>query len=271
MRIGVITLFPELVASIETAGVVGRAFAEQRASLQCWNPRAFTEDRHQTVDDRPYGGGPGMVMSVKPLAGAVEAARKVLPEARVIYMSPQGKPVRQDDIERLAGCSEVILLAGRYEGVDERFLMHYIDEEWSLGDFVLSGGELAAMAVIDATVRLLPGVLGHQDSAAQDSFSEGLLDCPHYTRPEQVCGEAVPAELLSGNHALIARWRLKQSLGRTWLRRPDLLDTGDWIPRDAQLQKGVTLRVRQDFDSATSPRVLDDDEKALLQEFLDEL
>jgi tRNA (guanine37-N1)-methyltransferase len=223
MRLGIVTLFPEMFAALTDYGVVGRAFREGICSLQCWNPRDFTTDRHKTVDDRPYGGGPGMVMRVEPLAAAVAAARQTLPEAKVIYLSPQGKVLAQSGVNGLAHSSQLILVAGRYEGVDERFIQGCVDEEWSIGDYVLSGGELAAMVLVDAMVRQLPGVLGHDESAQQDSFSEGLLDCPHYTRPESWDGREVPAVLLGGNHEKIRRWRQEQALQRTRERRPDLL------------------------------------------------
>jgi len=193
--------------------------------LQCWNPRDFATDRHRTVDDRPYGGGPGMVMRVEPLAGTIRAARAgVGPEARVIYLSPQGRRLNQAGVAELASRESLVLVAGRYEGVDERVIETEVDEEWSIGDYVLSGGELAAMVLIDAVARLLPGALGHEDSAREDSFFAGLLDCPHYTRPEVAAGRRVPEVLRNGNHREIRRWRLKQALGRTWLRRPDMLD-----------------------------------------------
>jgi tRNA (guanine37-N1)-methyltransferase len=227
----VITLFPEMVGQITAQGVLGRAVKQGIIGLTCWNPRDFTHDRHRTVDDRPYGGGPGMLMKVQPLADAIEAAKAQAGEsARVIYLSPQGQRLDQQKISELAVTSAkketaaLILIAGRYEGIDERLLEHYVDEEISIGDYVLSGGELAAIVLIDAIARMLPGVLGDEDSAQQDSFMQGLLDCPHYTRPEQINGVKVPEVLLSGDHKAIARWRLKQSLGRTWLRRPDLLD-----------------------------------------------
>lgn len=228
MKFAVVTLFPEMFAALTEYGVVGRAFREGLSSLVCWNPRDFTTDKHQTVDDRPYGGGPGMVMRVEPLAAAVDAAKRQLPEAKVIYLSPQGKRLDQAAVTAFASCHSLILVAGRYEGVDERFIQQYVDEEWSIGDYVLSGGELAAMVLIDATVRHLPGVLGHELSAAQDSFSEGLLDCPHYTRPETFVNakgevQKVPEVLLSGNHEVIRRWRHQQSLARTSERRSDLL------------------------------------------------
>jgi tRNA (guanine37-N1)-methyltransferase len=225
MHFDVITLFPEMVATIAEYGVVGRAQRNGLATLDCENPRDHTSDVHRTVDDRPYGGGPGMVMKFEPLAGAVAAARDRLPEGSpVVYLSPQGEVFDQGKARRYAELPGLILLAGRYEGVDERFIERHVDEELSIGDFVLSGGEVAAMAVIDAIVRLLPGVLGDDESAAQDSFMKGLLDCPHYTRPEVIDGRNVPDVLLSGDHAEIARWRLKQALGRTYERRPDLVD-----------------------------------------------
>jgi len=211
--------------ALRVDGVVGRALARDVLHLACWNPRDYTQDRHRRVDDRPYGGGPGMVMQVEPLRGAIRAARAAgLPGRRVVYVSPQGRRLDQAALERFALEPGLILLAGRYEGVDERLIRGEIDEEWSIGDYVLSGGELAAMVIIDGLARLLPGVLGHAESALQDSFSGGLLDCPHYTRPDEIDGREVPAVLLSGDHSAVARWRMKQSLGRTWLRRPDLLD-----------------------------------------------
>ena len=224
MHIGVISLFPEMFGAISEYGVVGRAIQAGKARVSYWNPRDFTHDKHQTVDDRPYGGGPGMLMKVEPLRAAIQAAKAALPAAPVVYLSPQGQLLQQGLLAEHKQ-RDLILLCGRYEGIDERLLALDIDAEWSLGDFVLSGGEVAAMAVIDASVRLLPGVLGSDASAAQDSFVDGLLDCPHYTRPEILAGQPVPAVLLSGNHAEISRWRKKQALGRTWLRRPDLLNS----------------------------------------------
>lgn len=223
MKIGVITLFPEMFVAIRDYGVIGRAFREGMATLQCWNPRDFTHDRHQTVDDRPYGGGPGMVMRVEPLTEAVRVARQSLPHAKVVYLSPQGRTLQQQAVVGFSQHQELILIAGRYEGVDERFIQSCVDEEWSIGDYVISGGELAAMVLIDAVLRCRPGVLGDEGSAAQDSFSEGLLDYPHYTRPEVYEGMEVPAVLLSGNHEAIRRWREEQARERTRLRRPDLL------------------------------------------------
>lgn len=225
MRIQVITLFPDEFGPLVDLGVTGRAIREGTVKLEVLNPRDFATDRHRTVDDRPYGGGPGMVMAVEPLRSTIRAARDRAGEgARVGLLSPQGQVVDQAAIRELAQRQELILVCGRYEGIDERLIELEIDEEWSLGDYVLSGGELAAAVMIDAVTRLLPGVLGDEQSAQQDSFSEGLLDCQHYTRPEQVEDLSVPPVLLSGDHGAIERWRRKQSLGRTWLRRPDLLE-----------------------------------------------
>ncbi|WP_419811370.1 tRNA (guanosine(37)-N1)-methyltransferase TrmD [Bacterioplanoides sp.] len=225
MRFDIVTLFPDMFQALTDHGVTGRAVKQEKVSIQCWNPRDFTHDNYQTVDDRPYGGGPGMLMKIQPLEDAIHAAKAAAGEgAKVIYMSPQGRKLDQRGAEQLAQQQKLILVAGRYEGIDERLIETEIDEEWSLGDFVLSGGEMAAMTMMDAVIRLVPGVLGHELSAQQDSFSDGLLDCPHYTRPEHYEGQAVPDVLLSGNHEKIRQWRLKQSLGRTWQRRPDLLD-----------------------------------------------
>lgn len=224
MQIGIVTLFPDMFAALDY-GITGRALKQALLSLHYWNPRDYTKDLHRSVDDRPYGGGPGMVMKVQPLQDAIAAGKEVLGrDTNVVYLSPQGQPLTQQVVERFASDQRLLLVAGRYEGVDERLLDAAIDEEWSIGDYVLSGGELAAMVVIDAITRLLPGALGDELSAAQDSFGQGLLDYPHYTRPEVVALEQVPAVLLSGDHRAIARWRLKQALGRTWLRRPDLLE-----------------------------------------------
>ncbi|SEQ31375.1 tRNA (Guanine37-N(1)-) methyltransferase [Amphritea atlantica] len=225
MWIGVVTLFPEMFEAITRHGVTGKAVRNGLLDVQCWNPREFTRDKHRTVDDRPYGGGPGMLMKVQPLRDAIQAAKQSAGEqVRVIYLSPQGRRLDHAGVKELAAAERLILVAGRYEGIDERLVETEIDEEWSLGDFVLSGGELPAMVLIDAVSRLVPGVLGHQDSAAEDSFSDGLLDCPHYTRPEKLDDMSVPDVLLSGNHEAIRRWRLKQQLGRTWKRRPELLE-----------------------------------------------
>ena len=223
-RYGVVSIFPEMLSAISQYGVSSRAIDQGSVALEAWNPRSFTHDRHHTVDDRPYGGGPGMLMKVEPLKQALHAAKAWAGEgSKVIYLSPQGQSFNQRAAQRLAAEPGLVFLAGRYEGVDERLINAEIDEEWSIGDYVLSGGELGAMVMIDAIVRLLPGVLGHNQSAEQDSFSDGLLDCPHYTRPEVYEGETVPEVLLSGNHERIRQWRLKQSLGRTYERRLDLL------------------------------------------------
>jgi tRNA (guanine37-N1)-methyltransferase len=224
MWFGVISLFPEMFDAVTKQGVTGRAVKSGLIDFNCWSPRDYAFDKHKTVDDRPYGGGPGMLMMVQPLRDAIDAAKASAGEgAKVIYLSPQGRKLDQQGAQELVNHKKLILVAGRYEGIDERLIESHIDEEWSIGDFILSGGELAAMTLIDSVSRLVPGVLGHNQSAEQDSFSDGLLDCPHYTRPENLDGKQVPAVLLSGNHKEIARWRLKQQLGRTWLRRPDLL------------------------------------------------
>ncbi|WP_240125095.1 tRNA (guanosine(37)-N1)-methyltransferase TrmD [Thermomonas alba] len=226
MRFDIVSLFPEFVAQLAAHGVVGRAGERGLLTIQGWNPRDFAEGNYRRVDDRPFGGGPGMVMLIDPLRAALAAARAADPApARVVYLSPQGRRLDQRKVRELAALPRLILLCGRYEGVDERLLQAEVDEELSIGDYVLSGGELAAAVVIDAVARLLDGALGDADSAAQDSFEgDGLLDCPHYTRPVEHPLGRVPEVLLSGNHAEIARWRRQQSLGRTWLRRPDLLN-----------------------------------------------
>ncbi len=229
MRIQVITLFPDEFRPLVSLGVTGRAIASGTVTLEVLNPRDFAGDRHRTVDDRPYGGGPGMVMAVEPLRSTIRAAKRRVvksgaAKARVSLLSPQGRPLDQPMIGTLAQRQDLILVCGRYEGIDERLIELEIDEEWSIGDYVLSGGELAAAVVVDAVTRLLPGVLGDEQSAEQDSFTDGLLDCQHYTRPEEVEGLSVPPVLLSGDHGAIERWRKKQSLGRTWLRRPELLE-----------------------------------------------
>ncbi len=225
MWLGVVTLFPEMFRAVTDFGVTGRAVNKGLLELQTWNPRDFTHDRHNTVDDRPYGGGPGMLMMVQPLRDAIHAAKAAAGEgAKVVYLSPQGRKLDQRGVEELAKSESLILVCGRYEGVDERIIQTEVDEEWSVGDYVLSGGELPAMTLIDSVSRLVPGVLGKQASAEQDSFSDGLLDCPHYTRPENLDGMGVPQVLLSGNHEKIRLWRLQQSLGRTFLRRPELFE-----------------------------------------------
>ncbi|PSF10645.1 tRNA (guanosine(37)-N1)-methyltransferase TrmD [Marinobacter fuscus] len=225
MWIGAVSLFPEMFSAVTDYGITGRAVREGLLTFKYWNPRDYTHDRHRTVDDRPYGGGPGMLMKIQPLRDAIQAARASAPgKACVVYLSPQGERLDQSVVESLAAEQRLILVAGRYEGVDERLIAAEVDREVSLGDFVLSGGELAAMTVIDAVTRLIPGALGHAQSAEQDSFADGLLDCPHYTRPEVYEGQAVPEVLLGGHHEQIRRWRLKESLRRTRERRPDLLE-----------------------------------------------
>jgi tRNA (guanine37-N1)-methyltransferase len=227
MWLGVISLFPDMFRAISENGVTGRAIKNNLLSIECWNPRDFTLDKHRTVDDRPYGGGPGMLMMVQPLRDAINAAKQTAREAgheaKVIYLSPQGRRLDHQGAQSLSSSQALILVAGRYEGIDERIIESLIDEEWSVGDYVLSGGELPAMILMDAVVRFVPGVLGHSQSAEQDSFADGLLDCPHYTRPEVLDGKQVPSVLLSGDHEKIRQWRLTQSLQRTRQRRPDLL------------------------------------------------
>lgn len=240
MRFDVVTLFPGLFEILHGQGVTGRALSKRLASVHTWNPRDYTSDVHRTVDDRPYGGGPGMLMRCQPLFDAIADARRAAPASRVAYLSPQGRVLDQAAIGEIASRDGVILVAGRYEGIDERVIERCVDEEWSVGDYVLSGGELPAMVVMDAVIRLLPGALGHADSAREDSHMNGLLDCPHFTRPEVFDGMQVPSVLAGGDHAAIRRWRLQQALGRTLLRRPDMLE-----------QRG-----------------LDDDERALLDEFV---
>ncbi|NOY71592.1 MAG: tRNA (guanosine(37)-N1)-methyltransferase TrmD [Gammaproteobacteria bacterium] len=224
MRFDVVSLFPDMFRILSEEGVVGRALNRGLIDLQIWNPRSFTNDPHRTVDDRPYGGGPGMLMKPAPLIAAINAAKKQNNgTVKTVYLSPQGASLNYKKIKTFSDVSQLILVAGRYEGIDERVIQAEVDEECSIGDYVLSGGELAAMVVIDAVARLTPGVLGHQASAMQDSFVGGLLDYPHYTRPETSQWGDVPPVLLSGDHAEITRWRRQQALGRTWQRRPDLL------------------------------------------------
>jgi len=242
VRIDVITLFPEMVEQVVKYGVVGRAADQSLISLECWNPRSYTLDKHRTVDDRPYGGGPGMLMKVQPLEETIQAVREKNPLAQLVYLSPQGKPVDQDMLSKQVNAGSVIFLCGRYEGIDERLVQQEVDQEWSIGDYIISGGELAAMVCIEAMTRLIPGALGHEQSAQQDSFSDGLLDYPHYTMPEEYKGVKVPEVLMNGNHRHIEDWRERQSLGRTWQRRPDLLEL----------------------------KVLDDRQQALLNDFKDE-
>ncbi|WP_115719530.1 tRNA (guanosine(37)-N1)-methyltransferase TrmD [Gallaecimonas mangrovi] len=225
MKLAIVTLFPDMFRALTEHGVMGRAIDKGLLQLECINPRDFTSDKHRTVDDRPYGGGPGMLMKVEPLQAAIAAAKRAAgKQAKVVYLSPQGRKLDQQGVRSLAQTSSLVLVCGRYEGIDERVITALVDEEWSIGDYVLSGGELPAMVLIDAVARLVPGVLGHELSAEEDSFATGLLDCPHYTRPEVLDGQQVPDVLLSGDHEAIRRWRLKASLGRTWQRRSDLLD-----------------------------------------------
>ena len=234
MKVALVTLFPEMFAALTEYGISGRAIKNGLLDVAVFNPRSYTRDRHQTVDHRPYGGGPGMVMLIEPLREAIAEARAWIAKeasepATVVYLSPQGKVLNQQGVKSLVAHQNLILVTGRYEGVDERLIQLEVDEEWSIGDYVLSGGQLPAMVMLDAMIRQLPGALGHEDSADQDSFAEGLLDCPHYTRPEQYedleqhKNLRVPEVLLSGNHEKIRQWRLEQSLQRTWQRRPDLL------------------------------------------------
>ncbi|WP_286751212.1 tRNA (guanosine(37)-N1)-methyltransferase TrmD [Pseudomonas sp. UBA2522] len=238
LRVDVITLFPEMFSAITEYGITSRAVKQGLLQVTCWNPRDYTTDRHHTVDDRPFGGGPGMVMKIKPLEDALVNARQATgAAAKVIYLSPQGRKLTQQAVKGLAEQESLILIAGRYEGIDERFIEAHVDEEWSIGDYVLSGGELPAMVLIDAVTRLLPGALGHVDSAEEDSFTDGLLDCPHYTRPEVYADQRVPDVLLSGNHAHIRRWRMKQSLGRTFERRADLLESRSLSGEEKKLLK----------------------------------
>lgn len=243
MRVDIVSIFPEMVVDTARFGVTGRAIDRGIVQLGVWNPRDYTSDRRRTVDDRPYGGGPGMVMMVEPLRYAIRAAKAADPRpVRVAYLSPQGHALTQADFIRLSALDRILMVAGRYEGVDQRVLDYDVDEEWSLGDYVISGGELAALVVLDAVTRLLPDVLGAQESSVRESFMAGLLDYPHYTRPDTIDGQAVPSVLQSGDHAQIARWRLKQSLGHTLRKRPDLL-------------AGMNLN---------------DEHKSLLNEFVDE-
>lgn len=235
MRIDVITLFPELVQGVIEHGVVGRAADKHLLELVLWNPRDYSKDRHRTVDDRPYGGGPGMLMKVEPLQACIHAVRQQNPEGKLIYLSPQGELLKQSVINRSVVSGSLIFLCGRYEGIDERLIQQEVDEEWSIGDYVISGGELAAMVCIDAIARQIPGALGHEDSADQDSFTQGILDCPHYTRPEEINGLRVPQVLLNGHHQQIQDWRDKQALGRTWQRRPDLLQACELDSRQQKL------------------------------------
>jgi tRNA (guanine37-N1)-methyltransferase len=231
MQLGIVTLFPEMFAAVTDYGISGRAVRAGLMNLEFFNPRDFTTDKHRTVDDKPFGGGPGMLMKTEPLVASIAAARQAVRQkdsasdkTRVIYLSPQGKTLKQDSIIELAQLQSMVLLCGRYQGIDNRLVESEIDEEWSLGDFVISGGELAAMTLIDAMTRFQPGALGDEGSALEDSFTDGLLHSPEYTRPQSIDGKDVPKVLLSGDHEAIRKWRLKQSLGATWLKRPDLLN-----------------------------------------------
>ena len=244
IRFDVVTLFPEMFGAVSGSGITSRALEAGLWALTTWNPRDFTTDNYRTVDDRPYGGGPGMVMLAEPLERALAAVGKSGGSGRIIYLSPQGRRLDHRKVLELAQQDAVTLLCGRYEGVDERLLARRVDEELSLGDFVLSGGELAAMALIDAVVRQLPGALGDADSALEESFADGLLDCPQYTRPEVYAGDRVPEVLLSGHHENIRRWRLKQALGRTWLRRPDLIGARGLSEQERKLLEEFQLEHR---------------------------
>ena len=232
MQIGVVTLFPEMFAALTDYGISSRAIQNELVSLGFWNPRNYATDKHRMVDDKPFGGGPGMLMKTEPLVASIQAAKEgvrrgplaqAMQQAKVVYLSPQGKPLKQAHIAELAKRSNMVLVCGRYQGIDTRVIESEVDEEWSLGDFVISGGELAAMALIDAMIRLQPGALGDEGSAVEDSFANGLLHSQEYTRPKEFEGRKVPSILLSGDHEAIRVWRLKQSLGSTWLKRPDLL------------------------------------------------
>ena len=244
LRFDIVTLFPGMFDALRE-GITGRALDKGLIEFHSWNPRDYTRDVHRTVDDRPYGGGPGMVMKVEPLRDAIRAARKEAPGSKVVYLSPQGRVLTQQAVSQMSRLSGLVLVAGRYEGVDERLLQSEIDEEWSVGDYVLSGGELPAMIMVDAITRLLPGALGHALSAEQDSHADGLLDCPHYTRPEEIDGMQIPDVLRSGNHELIRRWRLQQSLGRTSQRRPDLLQRRQLSAEETELLEAYIAALEQ--------------------------
>jgi tRNA (guanine37-N1)-methyltransferase len=235
LRFDVVSLFPEMFASVTAAGITRRALERKLWQLSLWNPRDWAENAYRTIDDRPFGGGPGMVMMAGPLAKAIASAKAARGGGPVIYLSPQGRTLTHGRVCELAATEGAVLLCGRYEGIDERLIEHCVDEEVSLGDFVLSGGEIAAMALIDACVRQLPGALNDEASAIEESFATGLLDCPHFTRPEVYEGMTVPEVLLSGHHENIRRWRLQQALGRTWLRRPDLLECRRLSSEEARL------------------------------------
>ncbi|MDM8568501.1 tRNA (guanosine(37)-N1)-methyltransferase TrmD [Thiotrichales bacterium HSG1] len=225
MHIGIVSIFPEMFTTLTCGGITARALKRKLFKLSIWNPRDFTNDKNRRVDDRPYGGGPGMVLQVQPLRKAISSAvDNIGIGTKVIYLSPQGRRLDQTGIHTLLNYQNMVLVAGRYEGIDERLIEQDVDELWSIGDYVLSGGELAAMVIIDALVRQLPQALGHEESAKEESFYAGLLDHPHYTRPEEIDGQKVPPVLLSGDHAKIAEWRRQQALERTKIRHPELLD-----------------------------------------------
>jgi len=225
LRIDLVTLFPDMLSLATDYGISRRAVEHKLVTLKAWNPRDYTADKHRTVDDRPFGGGPGMVMMYEPLKAAIDAAKRQNEKARIIYLSPQGRKLTQSGVRELAGSNGLILVTGRYEGIDQRVIDTEIEEEWSIGDYVISGGEFAALVMIDAIIRMLPGALGNSDSAIDDSFFNGLLGYPQYTRPEEINGLSVPEVLMSGDHQEIKRWRLKQAIGRTWQLRPDLLES----------------------------------------------
>ncbi len=247
MKIALITLFPEMFEALTDYGVSGRAVNQGLLEISSFNPRDFAEDAHSTVDDRPYGGGPGMVLMIEPLRRAISAAKQwINGESLVVYLSPQGSVLQQSAVNNLATEQSIILIAGRYEGIDERLIQLEVDQEWSIGDYVLSGGEIPAMVLMDALIRQIPGALGHSDSATQDSFADGLLDCPHYTRPDSYENLKVPEVLLSGNHEKIRQWRLQQSLLRTQQRRPDLLDRLELNTEQLALLKEVSDALADD-------------------------
>jgi len=259
MRIDIVSLFPEFVAQCAAFGVVGRAVERGLLSVHGFNPRDYAEGNYRRVDDRPFGGGPGMVMLIDPLRASLRAAREAdSAPAKVVYMSPQGAPLTQAKVRDLAGQERLILLCGRYEGIDERLIRAEVDEEISIGDYVLSGGELAAAVIVDAVARLREGVLGDAESAVQDSFEGGLLDCPHYTRPVEHELGAVPEVLMSGNHAEIAKWRRMQSLGRTWQRRPDLLDEAALSKADRKLLEAYRAALAAERAAGTLPEPADE-------------
>lgn len=248
MQIGVVTLFPEMFAALTDFGISGRAFRNELLQLNFWNPRDYATDKHRTVDDKPFGGGPGMLMKTEPMVQAIREAKQSLPSAKVAYLSPQGAKITDASVQEIAKRQELILVCGRYQGLDQRVIDAEIDEEWSLGDFVLSGGEIPAMALLDAVSRFQPGALGDKASAQQDSFSNGLLHSPEYTRPACFEGADVPALLLSGDHAKIEQWRLQQSLGATWLKRPELLEELEL----SQQQKDLLASFKDEFEKSNN-------------------